>query len=128
MVAESHARSSGRLIAASELPERLAPGCRGRCPSARKEEPIQLDEFVAHIERELIRRALARAKGNKSKAARLLGIESAPALSTDGSARLGRGGRNGIMTGGHGAIARSTVESRLQGAFTAVQNSGKLLC
>ena len=33
-----------------------------------------LDEFLAQIERELIVRALAQAKGNKAKAARLLGM------------------------------------------------------
>ena len=33
-----------------------------------------LDEFLGRIERELVRRALGRAKGNKAKAARLLGL------------------------------------------------------
>ncbi len=33
-----------------------------------------LDEFLARIEHELISRALSQAKGNKAKAARLLGM------------------------------------------------------
>lgn len=33
-----------------------------------------LDEYLSHVERELIRRALTRAKGNKARAARLLGL------------------------------------------------------
>ncbi len=74
VVAESHARASARLIARDDLPERLRLAAEAAAHPRRKEEPIQLDEFVARIERELIRRALARAKGNKTKAARLLGL------------------------------------------------------
>jgi DNA-binding NtrC family response regulator len=74
MVAESHARASGRLIARDELPERLCLAAEATARPRRTEEPIQLDEFVARIERELIRRALARSKGNKTKAAKLLGL------------------------------------------------------
>jgi DNA-binding NtrC family response regulator len=33
-----------------------------------------LDQFLGQVETELIRRALARSKGNKAKAARLLGL------------------------------------------------------
>jgi DNA-binding NtrC family response regulator len=74
VVAEGHARAAGRLIARDELPERLRLAAEAAARPRRKEEPIQLDEFVARIERELIRRALAHAKGNKTKAARLLGL------------------------------------------------------
>ena len=74
VVAESHARASSTLIAREDLPERLRLAAEAAARPRRKEEPIQLDEFMARIERELIRRALARAKGNKAKAARLLGL------------------------------------------------------
>jgi DNA-binding NtrC family response regulator len=74
VVAECHARAAGTLVGREELPERLRLAAEAAARPRRKEEPIQLDEFVAHIERELIRRALARAKGNKAKAARLLGL------------------------------------------------------
>jgi DNA-binding NtrC family response regulator len=74
VVAESHAHASGALIARDDLPERLRLAAEAAARPRRKEEPIQLDDFVARIERELIRRALARSKGNKTKAARLLGL------------------------------------------------------
>ena len=74
VVAESHLRAAARLIAPDDLPQRLRLAAEAAAHPRRKEEPIQLDEFVARIERELIRRALAQAKGNKTKAARLLGL------------------------------------------------------
>jgi DNA-binding NtrC family response regulator len=74
VIAESHARASGALIARDDLPERLRLAAEAAARPRRQEEPIVLDEFVARIERELIRRALARAKGNKAKAAKLLGL------------------------------------------------------
>ncbi|MGA2065286.1 MAG: helix-turn-helix domain-containing protein [Thermoguttaceae bacterium] len=73
-VAESRQRAAGPLIAAADLPERLRLAAEAEGRPRRKEETVPLDEFVARIQRELIRRALARAKGNKAKAARLLGL------------------------------------------------------
>jgi hypothetical protein len=40
----------------------------------RIDESIVLDQFLRQIERELVERALKRAKGNKARAARLLGL------------------------------------------------------
>ena len=73
-VAESHARAEGPLVQAEDLPERLRWAAETILRPRRKDETIVLDEFLGRIERELIRRALARAKGNKAKAARLLGL------------------------------------------------------
>ena len=42
-----------------------------------KPEPIELDALLADVERELLRRALHQAKGNKTKAAALLNITRA---------------------------------------------------
>lgn len=74
-VREAHRRAAGPLITADDLPDsvRLAHQAAGTTPG-RKEETIVLDEFLPRIERELIRRAMAQAKGNKAKAARLLGL------------------------------------------------------
>ncbi len=74
-VREAHRRAAGPLITADDLPDsvRLAQKAAG-APAGRKEETIVLDEFLTRIERELIRRAVAQAKGNKAKAARLLGL------------------------------------------------------
>jgi DNA-binding NtrC family response regulator len=74
VVGECHRRAAGPEILPDELPERFRWLAEAAVRPRRKEEPIVLDEFLGRIERELIRRALARAKGNKAKAARLLGL------------------------------------------------------
>lgn len=74
VVAQSCKRAAGPLVMPDDLPEQLHLAASAATRPRRKEETIVLDEFLARIERELIRRALARAKGNKAKAARLLGL------------------------------------------------------
>ena len=73
-VAESHRRAAGREIGVEELPAKLYVAAQAAAHPRRVEETIVLDEYLARVERELIRRALARAKGNKARAARLLGM------------------------------------------------------
>jgi DNA-binding NtrC family response regulator len=74
VVAEAHARSTGPEITVADLPQRIHLAAGDATHPRRKENPIVLDEFLGRMERELIRRALERAKGNKAKAARLLGL------------------------------------------------------
>jgi DNA-binding NtrC family response regulator len=74
VVAESHRRAAGREIDVADLPERLRLASQAAARPHRPEETIVLNEYLARVERELIRRALARAKGNKARAARLLGM------------------------------------------------------
>jgi transcriptional regulator with PAS, ATPase and Fis domain len=74
VVAAAHARAAGSLVLRADLPERLHAAAETAARPRRKDEPIQLDGFLARIERELVVRALARSKGNKAKAARLLGL------------------------------------------------------
>jgi hypothetical protein len=74
MVAEGCARAAGPEVQPDDLPERLRWVAEAATQPRRKDEAIVLDEFLGRIERELIRRALARAKGNKARAARLLGL------------------------------------------------------
>lgn len=74
VVSESHQRAPGPDIGVGDLPERLHLAAKAAAHSRRPEETIVLDEFLGRVERELIRRALAQAKGNKAKAARLLGL------------------------------------------------------
>ncbi len=57
-----------------DLPERLRLSAQAAAHPRRVDETIVLDEFLGRVERELIRRALARSKGNKARAARLLGV------------------------------------------------------
>jgi len=74
VVAESHRCATGREIGPKNLPERLQLAAQAAACPRRTEETIVLDEYLGRVERELIRRALVRAKGNKARAARLLGM------------------------------------------------------
>jgi DNA-binding NtrC family response regulator len=74
IVAAAHRNAAGAEIAPEELPSQIHLAAQAAAHPRRTEEPIRLDEFLERVERELIRRALARAKGNKAKAARLLGL------------------------------------------------------
>jgi len=74
VVAEAHRRAQGPEIDADDLPRRLQLAARAAARPPRTEETIILDEFLGRVERELVRRALDRAKGNKARAARLLGM------------------------------------------------------
>lgn len=74
LVAEAHARCEGIEIVLGDLPARVHVAQRSEIHPKRIDETIVLDEFLARIERELLARAMARAKGNKTKAAKLLGM------------------------------------------------------
>jgi transcriptional regulator with PAS, ATPase and Fis domain len=74
IVRESHARANAAVIALGDLPERLELAADAATYTRKPKETIVLDQFMASIEHELIERALNRAKGNKAKAARLLGM------------------------------------------------------
>jgi transcriptional regulator of acetoin/glycerol metabolism len=73
-VAEAHQHAAGSYIDVDDLPERLHLAAQAAAQPRRTDDTIVLDEYLGRVERELIRRALARAKGNKAKAARLLGV------------------------------------------------------
>jgi DNA-binding NtrC family response regulator len=69
-----HASAAGPFVRSTELPDKLRHSADANARPRRKDENIVLDEFMAKIERELIERALARAKNNKARAARMLGL------------------------------------------------------
>jgi len=73
-VAEAHQNADGAQILARHLPSRIHLAFEAAARPRRRESTIQLDEYLARIERELIERAMRQAKGNKTKAARLLGL------------------------------------------------------
>jgi transcriptional regulator of aromatic amino acid metabolism len=77
---EACERAAGREVQAADLPERirLAAGTLSHPP--RDEQPIDLDQFLADIEKELIERALKLARNNKTRAAELLGVNRARLL------------------------------------------------
>ncbi|MCC6123736.1 MAG: sigma 54-interacting transcriptional regulator [Pirellulales bacterium] len=74
VVAAAHKNAQAAEIRPAELPPQIHLAAQAAAHPRRQEEQIRLDEFLERVERELIRRALARAKGNKTKAARLLGL------------------------------------------------------
>lgn len=74
VIDEAHQRAEGPKITLRDLPPQLHRAAHAAAHARRSEEKIQLDQYLARIERELIERALARAKGNKTKAATLLGL------------------------------------------------------
>jgi transcriptional regulator of acetoin/glycerol metabolism len=73
-VAAAHQRAGGPQIAVADLPDQIHLAAAAAARPRKPEETIVLDEFLARVQRELIQRALRRAKGNKTRAARLLGM------------------------------------------------------
>ena len=73
-VAAAHQRAQGPQIGLVDLPEEIHLAAAAAARPRKPEETIVLDEFLAQVQRELIQRALHRAKGNKARAARLLGL------------------------------------------------------
>jgi DNA-binding NtrC family response regulator len=74
VVRQAHQRAQGGEIAPDDLPPAVHYAADAAAYPRPVEETIVLDDFLAAIERELIERAMARAKGNKTKAAHLLGM------------------------------------------------------
>lgn len=74
VVSESHAKARGVEVTVADLPDRIHLAADAAAHPRPAEQRIILDEFLGRVERELIGRALARAKGNKTKAAKLLGM------------------------------------------------------
>lgn len=73
-VREACESATGTQVTLADLPSwvRLAQGASGR--QSQRHKPIHIDQLLAEIEKELMVRALGAARGNKSKAAQLLGI------------------------------------------------------
>jgi len=74
VVNQSHERAAGPQIALGDLPDQIHLAASAAAHPRRVEETIVLDEFLTGVEKELLQRAMARAKGNKTKAAKLLGV------------------------------------------------------
>jgi DNA-binding NtrC family response regulator len=73
-VTAAHSTATGPVITLGDLPPRLEFAAQAVARPRKNDDRIVLPEFLAQIERELIARALRRTKGNKAKAARLLGM------------------------------------------------------
>jgi len=73
-IRESCERAGGPQVTLVDLPDWVHLAKDGAARSLPNEPPIQLDQFLESIEKELLERALRRARGNKSRAAQLLGV------------------------------------------------------
>jgi transcriptional regulator of acetoin/glycerol metabolism len=73
-ISEAHARATGSLLMPEDLAEKFTWGAEPAKAEALAPESIVLDEFLGQIERELITRALKASRGNKTKAAKALGL------------------------------------------------------
>ncbi len=74
VVHESCRQAQGTTVTALDLPKSLLQAIDVQEQRRPAPQPIDLSEYLQRVENELIRRALAAAKGNKTQAARLLGI------------------------------------------------------
>jgi DNA-binding NtrC family response regulator len=74
IIRRAHAAAQSHLITPVDLPKQIRLAADAAIQPRRPEERIELPAFLAEVERELIERALARSKGNKSRAAHLLGL------------------------------------------------------
>lgn len=70
----AQSRASGPLILPADLPPAIRHAQSAALHPARPPEPIDLEAVLAHVETSLLRHALSAARGNKSKAAALLGL------------------------------------------------------
>ena len=73
-VADAHIKAKGPLVLPVDFPLRLQDRADALVHAPQPEESICLETFLLDIERKLIERALRRTKGNKSRAAKLLGL------------------------------------------------------
>ena len=67
-------RATSHQVELHDLPDRIMATVRAESRPRRSPSPINLDHFLAEVEQELIERALAESRGNKTRAATLLGI------------------------------------------------------
>ena len=70
-------KAEGPVIDVRDLPAQIRWAATADAHPRQQDEPIDLDAFLAEIEKELMVRALRRCKGNKTQAAQLLGMNRA---------------------------------------------------
>ncbi len=74
VIVDAHEACDSHEIRPVDLPAVIHHAARAASLPRRQQERIALDQFIAEIERELVVRALDQAGGNKTEAARLLGV------------------------------------------------------
>lgn len=79
-IEEAAGRAAGPQVTLADLPEWVHLARHHQAHPLAEAAPIALDALLADVEKEALRRALEQAKGNKSRAAELLGISRARLL------------------------------------------------
>lgn len=74
VIEQAHANCRGHRIEPKDLPDVIHHALGAASLTHRLPEPINLDAFLQRIERELVERAMQQANGNKTEAAKLLGL------------------------------------------------------
>lgn len=74
LIRQTCERAAGPVIQPEELPEKLRVTAAAAAHPPSSDDSIVLPKFLAEIEKELLQRALRKAKGNRAKAARLVGL------------------------------------------------------
>ena len=74
VIDEAASAAEGNKIEFDDLPITFRQAIDAARSGQAKEVSIELDDYLAGIEKELVKRALAAAKGNKTRAAKMLGV------------------------------------------------------
>ncbi|GAB4134005.1 MAG: hypothetical protein Kow0040_17110 [Thermogutta sp.] len=74
VVRRSHEKAAGPLIGVADLPRSFVTSVRSQFEAATRPAAVSLPRFLADVEKELLQRALRRARGNKTLAAKMLGV------------------------------------------------------
>ena len=70
-------KTLGELVTVDDLPDRFQHALQAQQIGGNSVPAIQLDQYLANIEKQLIERALSKADHNKARACKLLGISRA---------------------------------------------------
>lgn len=79
-IEEATSNASGSIIQVADFSETIQHSIKAQRFAPKEEMTIDLDQYLVKIEQQLIDRAVAQAKGNKTKASELLGISRAKLL------------------------------------------------
>ncbi|MGQ9606815.1 MAG: helix-turn-helix domain-containing protein [Thermogutta sp.] len=104
VVRRAHEKAAGPLIGVADLPRSFVSAVRSQLDATARPTAVSLPRFLADVEKELLRRALRRARGNKTLAAKMLGV-SRPRLYRR-LVQLGLEDRLGSDRGGEGGQDR----------------------
>lgn len=77
VVSYAHQQATGTLVVKRDLPQEFRFTVGRRLRAVREPDVISLPQYLAQVEKELLGRAMQRARGNKTQAAKLLGLSRA---------------------------------------------------